>query len=91
MLCHSCRFEELLRTRLGVEVFKEDELATVVHGVSFMLENSQDELYAIEHSRCVLLLWGCQVLRVLLSSVGVLSSGLLDLSDCATEFHSYVH
>lgn len=48
-----CRFESLLKERLGVEVFKEDELATVVHGVAFMLENSVDELYALEHSRCV--------------------------------------
>lgn len=45
------RFEKLLCERLGVEVHKEDELATVVHGVAFMLENSVDELYAIEHSR----------------------------------------
>ena len=47
------RFEGLLRDRLGVKVVKEDEIATIVNGISFMLENSSGpgELYALEHSR----------------------------------------
>jgi hypothetical protein len=49
------RFEQLLHDRLGVEVVKEDEIATIVHGVSFVLENAgvPGELYAVEHTRYV--------------------------------------
>ncbi len=43
----------MLHDRLGVVVVKEDEIATIVNGISFLLENSSGpgELYAIEHSR----------------------------------------
>lgn len=48
------RFERLLTERLGVTVVKEDEIATIVSGVSFILENAglgSGELYTIEHAR----------------------------------------